>query len=69
MFIVCFSYTCYYWLVKLLLLFGVIIIVVVIMCIYIIYIYIYTYMLVMLDSLIAGSKLVTVLICVRVITH
>jgi hypothetical protein len=34
-----------------------------------IHIYIYTYMLVMLDSLMAGSKLMTVLICVRVITH
>ena len=67
-FIVCYSYNCYYWVVKLLLLFGVIIIVVVIMCIYI-HIYIYTYMLVMLDSLMAGSKLMTVLICVRVITH
>jgi hypothetical protein len=38
------------------------------LCVYI-YIYIYTYMLVMLDSLMAGSKLMTVLICVRVITH
>lgn len=37
-FIVCFSYNCYYWLVKLLLLFGVIILVVVI-----VYIYIYIY--------------------------